>query len=115
MSTPKHFAGPWDFSLSFEPGPFSESAEFQISGTLPACVARIERELKAAYPLGAFLSWPIGAGTGGLQIANGQTLADAIEAADAELFDPDIVFNDPAEETAARLHVGAIAKLLSGS
>ena len=115
MSTPKHFAGPWDFCLSFDAGPFSDSAEFKITGPLPACVARIESELKAAAPRGAFLSWPIGAGVGGLQIADGQTLADAIEAADAELFDPDTVFSDPAEETAARLHVGAIAKLLPGS
>jgi hypothetical protein len=115
MSSPKHFAGPWDFCLSFDVGPFSDAAEIQITGTLPDCVARIESELKTAAPRGAFLSWPIGSGTGGLQIGDGQTLADAIEQADAELFDPDVVFSDPAEETAARLHVGAIAKLISGS
>lgn len=115
MSSLKHFAGPWDFCLSFEPGPFSDAAEIQISGTLPDCVAHIESELKTAAPRGVFLSWPIGSGTGGLQIAAGQSLADAIEQADAELFDPDVVFGDPAEEAAARLHVGAIAKLLSGS
>ena len=115
MSSPKHFAGPWEFCLSFEAGPFSDAAEIKITGTLPDCVARIESELKTAAPRGAFLSWPIGAGTGGLQIGDGQSLADAIEQADAELFDPDTVFSDPAEETAARLHVGAIAKLISGS
>lgn len=51
------------------------------------------------------LSWPIGAGWGGLTIPAGQAFDDAIKSAKAELEDPDLVFDDPAEESMARLIV----------
>lgn len=54
------------------------------------------------------LSWPIGAGWGGLTIPAGQDFDDAIRSAFEELQDPDLVFDDPAEEDMARLIVRAL-------
>jgi hypothetical protein len=51
------------------------------------------------------LSWPIGAGWGGLTIPAGQGFDDAIKSAKVELEDLDLVFDDPAEEDMARLIV----------
>jgi hypothetical protein len=48
---------------------------------------------------------PIGAGCGGLWIEGGESLIDALERATAELFDPDLCFDDPAEEDMARAMV----------
>lgn len=63
------------------------------------------------------LSWPIGAGTGGLTIPAGQSFDDAILSAKAELEDPDLVFDDPAEEDMARVIVRALymAVLIDGA
>lgn len=111
MSSPNNYCGPWEFSLSFEGGPFSDSVEFKFSGPLPVCLSAVCEELKSNTG-GAFLSWPTGSGSGGFYINAGQTLEEAIDVCRAELFDPDTVFNDPAEEQAARLHVAAIAAVL---
>lgn len=51
------------------------------------------------------LSWPIGAGWGGMTIPAGQAFDDAIKSAKVELEDHDLVFDDPAEEDMARLIV----------
>lgn len=51
------------------------------------------------------LSWPIGAGWGGMTIPAGQSFDDAIRSARADLLDPDLVFDDPAEGDMARLIV----------
>ena len=64
-----------------------------------------------------WLSWPIGAGVGGMEIPAGQSFDDAIRSAYAELQDPDLVFDDPAEEDMARAIVGALhcALLIDGA
>jgi len=63
------------------------------------------------------LSWPIGAGWGEMTIPAGQSFDDAIRGAHAELQDPDLVFDDPAEEDMARAIVGALncALLIDGA
>lgn len=55
-----------------------------------------------------WLSWPIGAGIGGMEIPAGQSFDDAIRGAYAELQDPDLCFGDPAEEDMARAVIGAL-------
>jgi hypothetical protein len=55
-----------------------------------------------------WLSWPIGSGCGQLMIPAGQSFDDAIGGAYAELQDPDLVFDDPAEEDMARSVVTAL-------
>lgn len=51
------------------------------------------------------LSWPVGSGWGGMTIPAGQSFDDAIRSARAELLDPDLCFDDPAEEDMTRLIV----------
>jgi hypothetical protein len=64
-----------------------------------------------------WLSWPIGSGWGQLMIPAGQSFDDAIRGAHEELQDPDLCFDDPAEEDMARAIVGALycALLIDGA
>ena len=95
-----------NLSLCFSPSAWTPAWEHRITGTPAACVARIDAELALrSTPEAVHLSWPIGAGVGGLWIEGGESLLDALERATAELFDPDLCFDDPAEEDMARAMV----------
>lgn len=84
----------------------NQAGEIAEGNGSPLEAVLILRELVKAWGKeDLHLSWPIGAGTGGLMIPAGQSFDDAILGAHAELQDPDLVFDDPAEEDMARLIV----------
>ena len=92
-----------DLALCFSPSAWTPAWDHKVTGTADVCVRFLEGELALrSTPEAVHLSWPVGAGVGGLWIEDGESLLDALERASAELFDPDLCFDDPAEEDMAR-------------
>lgn len=94
-----------ELTLSFDGTSTTPPCEHAVNGQASACVWRIAGELEIGNTGGAFISWSTGAGLGGIFIAPGQTLREALDQAMAELDDPDTVFDDPGEEDMARVIV----------
>ena len=90
---------------------------FTLTGEPLELIGKLRGAVELFSTWDVWLSWPIGAGQGGIEIPAGQSFDDAIRGAHAELQDPDLVFDDPAEEDMARAIVGALhcALLIDGA